>query len=760
MHTLAVIALVVVLVIVLIGCGVYVQRRRCRCASAERALCPAQAADPRRTAYSKYRITFPEINAGPIMQIADVELLRKTVNFTASMPVNITGYNSPDTLWAVRQTQTHRGGVYCPVKNRIYLVPYGQDPRFLTPFMFYIDCDTGRMMEFRHGTRIVPGQYSGGVYCPVQKRIYFVPCMYQLQQSGQPSTAILRQICDRYRFVYHYIDCRTGTVKVYEHFYPVAGGYSGGAYDPVGQRIFFAPFTHGDLRTTWVYLDCKSGRLTSYAHNVAESTEVNYDGAVYVPAQHRIYFIPSKHMEATTWHYVDCNRGDPVVCSYQGMQIHRSGNFAQGVYSPAQQRIYLVPMRARDSQWYFIDCSGSDDGSSNACGDVNVVAYSPELSVDALSDYSNADTRDFYGGVYSPSENRIYLMPHDACDKSNWMYVDCNNGAVVPYAHGITDVLSAGSIGTYSQAYMGGVYSPSQDRIYFVPAGRSIDLPPREPYVGNGRNAQTLYYIDTSPPIIPIAPVLHGGPYARGLVNSSPGGEGAASALDGDSSTKYLNFGGTDTGLEFEVDYPTDPTGVYLTSGNDHPDRDPVRLQLEGLTDSGDYNQLADVAVPPFSGRGQEQLVMIPPDDLHGQYVRFRITFTVRDGADAMQVADIQLRDSFVSRVPPRMPPQPYAPPGLPNLSPWHEQVANALDADPDTKYLNFGGAGTGLVLELPDAAVVDAVALTSGNDSPNRDPVRLKLEGLSEANVYEEVADVAVPPFQGRKHRQVVMLG
>jgi hypothetical protein len=55
---------------------------------------------------------------------------------------------------------------------------------------------------------------------------------------------------------------------------------------------------------------------------------------------------------------------------------------------------------------------------------------------------------------------------------------------------------------------------------------------------------------------------------------------------------------------------------------------------------------------------------------------------------------------------------------------------------------------------------VVDAVALTSGNDSPNRDPVRLKLEGLSEANVYEEVADVAVPPFQGRKHRQVVMLG
>lgn len=89
-----------------------------------------------------------------------------------------------------------------------------------------------------------------------------------------------------------------------------------------------------------------------------------------------------------------------------------------------------------------------------------------------------------------------------------------------------------------------------------------------------------------------------------------------------------------------------------------------------------------------------------------------------------------------------------------------HTLAVIALDADPDTKYLNFGGAGTGLVLELGGGNVVDAVALTSGNDSPDRDPVRLKLEGLSEANVYEEVADVAVPPFQGRKHRQVVMLG
>ena len=66
----------------------------------------------------------------------------------------------------------------------------------------------------------------------------------------------------------------------------------------------------------------------------------------------------------------------------------------------------------------------------------------------------------YYGGVYSPTQNRIYLAPYNQSDKTNWHYIDCSTGNVVAYAWGGSAV---------NGAYMGGVYSPTQNRIYLVP---------------------------------------------------------------------------------------------------------------------------------------------------------------------------------------------------------------------------------------------------------------------------------------------------
>ena len=66
----------------------------------------------------------------------------------------------------------------------------------------------------------------------------------------------------------------------------------------------------------------------------------------------------------------------------------------------------------------------------------------------------------YVGGVYSPTQNRIYLVPNGQANQTNWHYIDCSDGTVVTYAHGITAV---------STAYQGGVYSPTQNRIYLVP---------------------------------------------------------------------------------------------------------------------------------------------------------------------------------------------------------------------------------------------------------------------------------------------------
>ena len=62
--------------------------------------------------------------------------------------------------------------------------------------------------------------------------------------------------------------------------------------------------------------------------------------------------------------------------------------------------------------------------------------------------------------AYSPNQNRIYFAPHFIADESVWHYIDCTNGNVVAYEHGVS-VVDAG--------YNGCVYSPSQDRIYFTP---------------------------------------------------------------------------------------------------------------------------------------------------------------------------------------------------------------------------------------------------------------------------------------------------
>ena len=70
----------------------------------------------------------------------------------------------------------------------------------------------------------------------------------------------------------------------------------------------------------------------------------------------------------------------------------------------------------------------------------------------------------YRGGVYSPTQNRIYLVPYMQSNQTNWHYIDCSNGTVVAYAHGVTAVV---------YAYAGGVYSPTQNRIYLVPCGQS-----------------------------------------------------------------------------------------------------------------------------------------------------------------------------------------------------------------------------------------------------------------------------------------------
>ena len=81
-------------------------------------------------------------------------------------------------------------------------------------------------------------------------------------------------------------------------------------------------------------------------------------------------------------------------------------------------------------------------------------------SVVAYTHGATAVVNAYIGGVYSPTQNRIYFVPLAQSNQSVWHYLDCATGSVVAYTHGATAVVNA---------YVGGVYSPTQNRIYFVP---------------------------------------------------------------------------------------------------------------------------------------------------------------------------------------------------------------------------------------------------------------------------------------------------
>ena len=89
----------------------------------------------------------------------------------------------------------------------------------------------------------------------------------------------------------------------------------------------------------------------------------------------------------------------------------------------------------------------------------------------------------YSGGVYAPTLDRIYFVPYGQADEDIWHYIDGTTGEVVNYTHPDT--------APHNNAYEGGVYAPTLDRIYFVPSSESNKATWH--YV-NGTNGEIIGY--------------------------------------------------------------------------------------------------------------------------------------------------------------------------------------------------------------------------------------------------------------------------
>ncbi len=250
----------------------------------------------------------------------------------------------------------------------------------------------------------------------------------------------------------------------------------------------------------------------------------------------------------------------------------------------------------------------------------------------------------------------------------------------------------------------------------------------------------------------------------------SPAGEGVQGVIDNNADTKYLNFDKLNTGFTVQLSRSAVAVvGLILTSANDAPDRDPTAFVLSGSNDGERFREVARGIIPRFDNRFQSHQLDFPNDT---PYRTYRLTFpSVRDPgvAVAMQIAEVEMLGWVPVSSLLESGEDPIAPvidlgaledisqPGdrmIPttNNSPVGEEVWLAIDDIPQTKYLNFDGAGSGFILE-PQAGetVIQGLRLTSANDVPGRDPASYRLEGSSEGQDFEIIASGEVPSFEGR---------
>ena len=198
-----------------------------------------------------------------------------------------------------------------------------------------------------------------------------------------------------------------------------------------------------------VYLSEQTAIDTAYSYPNAING-FPYHTAAYHPILNRVYLIPWDQAPVYGyWHYMDENGITSYLTGLSTSQF--SGRtYAGGAWDPTKKRLYMSPYRqgtgtgGSKTNFHYIDENGT------------IVGYAHNQASNIPSDGA------YFGCVYHPVLNRIYLVPHNAITSANWLYIDCATTTVVAYAN--TATVKAANSG-----YRGGFWDYINQRIWFVP---------------------------------------------------------------------------------------------------------------------------------------------------------------------------------------------------------------------------------------------------------------------------------------------------
>ncbi len=167
-------------------------------------------------------------------------------------------------------------------------------------------------------------------------------------------------------------------------------------------------------------------------------TGTNAENGCYFPPTNRIIWSPQNNV--TQLVSTNCSDGTLVLTTNTALGFEP---YRDVTYCPVNEKAYFIPANeVGETNWHF-----STDGT-------DMVSYAHGGSPVTVSPFG------FGNGVYSPTDNRIYLSVYEAQNPAvTWNYIDCDDdtlGTLTP---------PVGLSGDFSEA----IYSPTNDRIYYFP---------------------------------------------------------------------------------------------------------------------------------------------------------------------------------------------------------------------------------------------------------------------------------------------------
>jgi predicted alpha-1,2-mannosidase len=120
--------------------------------------------------------------------------------------------------------------------------------------------------------------------------------------------------------------------------------------------------------------------------------------------------------------------------------------------------------------------------------------------------------------------------------------------------------------------------------------------------------------------------------------------EGKAQAFDGDKGTKWLVFATTGW-IQAQLKQPQTVTDYAITSANDEPGRDPADWTLQGSNDGSTWATVDQQSGQSWDARGETRTWQVKDPQ---PYLYYRLNVTANNGADIVQLAELELADPAV----------------------------------------------------------------------------------------------------------------